>query len=460
MIRYEIAQVIYNRISRTVDFWSNRATGAERVVAAVMAFRGNLAAGVSWAVAVFRQNHAARAVWAGAIPCLVLFPATCTPDADSASDDFSPAGVTTAVDTIDGVVHVTNTGMPPRWQLTQVASIGPRSLRETGSPEEFGRVYDVALGPDESVYVADGMNNEIRVFGLDGSHRFTFGRSGEGPGEFTRLYSVVWLGDRLLALDTEQGRISEFSAEGEYLGQRRIRGGTSGSEGWIRFWRTGIDEAYYFTHALVSAPGRWSEFVGVDRRGETGDTLLQLAGPSVATIRCDPTRDRSSFFEIPFGAKLVQRPGPGGVMYSALSDAYRIALTSANDDTVRVIQRPLPAEPISDEEWDDGNARYRALRDTFPLMRCDPLRPPRSDGKPFIKQIDIAYDGSLWVEVIRETGNLWEVFDTEGRLLAHLPAPAWGSLPPAIDADHVLTVRGDDLGLDHIDVWRIERGVR
>lgn len=232
----------------------------------------------------------------------------------------------------------------------------------------------------------------------------------------------------------------------------------SGGEGWIRFWRTGIDEAYYLTRALVSAPGRWSEFVGVHSRGETGDTLLQFAGPSVATIRCEPSRDRSSGFAIPFGAKLVQRPGPGGLMHSAMTDAYRIALTDANDDTVRVIERSLPAEAISDEEWDDGNTRYRALRDTFPLMRCDPLRPPRPDAKPFIEQIDIAYDGSLWVEVIREGGNLWEVFDTDGRLLAGLPAPPKGHLPPAINADHVLTVRKDELGLDHVDVWRIDRG--
>lgn len=422
--------------------------------------------GSAWtvlAVALFRQN-AERAVWAPAAPFLVLFAATlptaCTPDNDSAPADSSPAGVTTTIDTIDGVIHVTNTGTPPRWQLTEIASVGPRSLRETGSPEEFGGVYDIALGPGESVYVADGVNNEIRVFGLDGSHRFTFGRSGEGPGEFARLYSVVWLDDRLLALDTEQGRISEFTAEGEYLGQRRIRGRMSGGAGWPRFWRVGDAEAYHVTIPVTSTPGRWWEFVGVDSRGETGDTLLQLEGPSVATIRCEPSRDRSSGFEIPFGAKLAQRPGPGGVMYSAMSDAYRIALTSSNDDTVRVIERSLPAEPISDEEWDDGNARYRALRDTFPLMRCDPLRPPRPDAKPFIQQIDIAYDGSLWVEVIREAGNRWEVFDTEGRLLARMPAPASGSLPPAINADHVLTVRKDDIGLDHVDVWRIERGVR
>ena len=443
MIRYEIADVICNRIWEIAGMRRNPAARSARGVLAV---------------ALGRRRTAARVVRGLLAPLPVLFAAACAPDTDSGSDDSLAGDVATTIDTIDGVVRVTNTGTPPRWRLAQVASIGPRSFTDDASPDEFGEVYDVALGPDESVYVADGMNNEVRVFGVDGVHRFTFGRSGEGPGEFARLYSVAWMGDRLLALDPEQGRISEFSAEGEYLGQRRIRGRMSGGAGWPRFWRVGADEAWHVTIPVTSTPGRWWEFVGVDSRGETGDTLLQLAGPGAATIRCDPSRDRTSFFEIPFGAKLVQRPGPGGLMHSAMTDAYRIALTDANDDTVRVIARSLPAEPVSDEEWDDGNTRYRALRDTFPLMRCDPLRPPRPDAKPFIEAIDIAYDGTLWVEVVREGGNLWEVFDTDGRLLASLPAPARGSLPPAINADHVLTVRKDELGLDHVDVWRIDRG--
>ena len=97
------------------------------------------------------------------------------------------------------------------------------------------------------MYVADEMNHEVRVFGVEGVHRFTFGRQGEGPGEFGRLFSVAWLGDRLLTLDALLGRISEFSAEGEYLGQRRVRGAMGGPPGWVRFYPVGADEAYRVT---------------------------------------------------------------------------------------------------------------------------------------------------------------------------------------------------------------------
>ena len=119
-------------------------------------------------------------------------------------------------------------------------------------------------------------------------------------------------------------------------------------------------------------------------------------------------------------------------MYSAMTDGYRIALTDGDDDPVRVIERELSAQPISDEEWETGNSSYQAVRDSFPLMRCDPLRPPRPGAKPFIEEIDIAYDGTLiqWVEVIRESGNLWEVFKPTGDCWPALLAPQEEAYPP------------------------------
>ena len=114
----------------------------------------------------------------------------------------------------EGITPVTNTGTPPPARLDLVVSIGPKTLTDTGSPDEFGGVSSVALGPGEEVYVADARNREVRVFGLDGSHRRTFGREGEGPGEFRGLQSLAWAGDRLLTFDPAQARIGEWSPDG------------------------------------------------------------------------------------------------------------------------------------------------------------------------------------------------------------------------------------------------------
>lgn len=401
-----------------------------------------------------------RAIPARMVLLLILvatLAAACNPDRDSAAGEAS-APVATTIDTIGSVVHVTSTGVPPQWQLTQVASIGPETLMEEETPEEFASIFDVALGPDGAVYVADRGNHEVRVFGVDGAHRFTFGREGEGPGEFDLIYSAAWIGDRLLALDSGLGRLSEFSADGEYLGQRRIQGRLSGGPGWVRLYPVGADEAYLVEIARGRTDVPW-RFVGLGSRELTGDTLLQLQGPRGIQIHCE-RGGNIHFFQVPFAPELVQHPGPGGVLYSAMSDAYRIAVTRADGDTVRVIERTLPAEPITDEEWAEGNEDYFALKDTVPLIVCDPLRPPRPDSKPFIAEMYVASDGKLWVEVVRSGGNRWEAFDTEGRLVASMPAPTERryNLPPAINAEHVLTVRRGLFDVDHVDVWRIERG--
>jgi len=266
------------------------------------------------------------------------------------------------------------------------------------------------------------------------------------------------MGDRLLTLDSSLGRIGAFSADGEWLGQQRIEGSVSGSPAGLRLMPVGPDE-FYRLGLLRNATGLESVLVGHDSRGETGDTLSQLQPPPgpAGFILCRYGGMITSF-AVPFGPGLAQHPGPGAVMYSAMTDAYRITVTTGNGDTLRVIERPLPPEPISDEEWAAGNRDFEELIAERPDAECDPRRPSRPEAKSFIRGIFIAPDGKLWVEVIRTAGNRWEFFDTEGRLLGTVPAPARKEgAAPAFSADHLITIRHDSLDLDHVDVWRIER---
>ena len=354
----------------------------------------------------------------------------------------------------DNVIPVTNPGPAPSAHLDLVVSIGPKTLTDTGSPDEFGRVSSVALGPDEEVFVADRLNREIRVFGLDGIHHRTFGRMGEGPGEFQSLNSLVWAGDRLLSFDPDQGRIGEWSAAGEWLGQRATQTGVTGTPEHLRLYPVGPDEVF-----RRDLEGR---YLGINSRGETGDTLASLRGPSSgppAFIECKHERSLA-VFDVPFAPRFLQHPGPGGVLYSALTSDYRIFVTR-NDgiEVLMVIERTLPGESFSDDEWRAANEEYHEWRESRRGASCDPREPTRPAAKPFIEDLFVAPDGKLWVEVVRTAGNRWEVFDTEGKLLGSVPAPPRGPyVVPAFGADYLLTIRRDSLDLDHVDVWRFVSG--
>lgn len=378
---------------------------------------------------------------------------------DQQESGSGASDLTTTFDTVGGVTHVTNIGTPPEWRLVPVVSIGPKTITDEGAPEEFGRVNAVALGPDETVFAADGGNTEIRVFGLDGMHRRTFGRDGEGPGEFRSLYSLAWVGDRLLTFDPRLGRIGEFSAEGEWLGQRRTVGGITGSPAFIRLFPVGANEAFRF----AISPDMGSLWVGLDGHGDTGDTVPWLTAPRdragvTETIICEWDEGFGAYPHT-VGAKFVQHPASGGIMYSAWGYFYRVAVTRGDGDTLRVIERTLPAEPVTDDEWAAGSAEYDEARERWPDASCNPRGYSRPERNAFIEEIFVSPDGRLWVEVIRTDGNRWEFFDTEGRLLGSTPAaPYKDRSVPVFRGDHLATIRRDDLDLDHVDVWRLERG--
>ncbi len=395
-----------------------------------------------------------RIVPSSAIAVLAIALSTACEQRDPTS---RTGNLSTTFDTVNGVVHVTTTGTPPAWRLTPVVSIGPKSVQEQETPDEFGWVSAVALGPGGNVFVADAGNHEIRVFGLDGAHLRTFGRGGEGPGEFASVYSIAWVGDRLLTYDPHLGRIGEFSGAGEWLGQRRTAGGMTGSAAFMRFFPVGPDEVF-----RLSLGGDRTLWAGLDSRGDTGDTVPYLRSSAdlpgvVEVIVCEWERG-IGWYPHTSGAKFVQHPGSGGVMYSAWGYFYRIAVTRGDGDTLRVIERTLPTEPVTDEEWAAGSAEYDEARERWPEASCKPRSYNRPERASFISEIFVSPDGRLWVDVIRTAGNRWEFFDPEGRLLGSVPAvPYKERTVPVFQGDYLATIRQDDLELDHVDIWRLER---
>ncbi|MBN1425440.1 hypothetical protein JXA88_12880 [Candidatus Fermentibacteria bacterium] len=75
---------------------------------------------------------------------------------------------------------------------------------------------DVAIGPGDSIYVADMGSGRIIVYSPEGRPARTIGRFGQGPGEFEHLRTVTIDGEgRIWA--GEMGRLQVLSADGECL---------------------------------------------------------------------------------------------------------------------------------------------------------------------------------------------------------------------------------------------------
>lgn len=85
--------------------------------------------------------------------------------------------------------------------------------------DQFDRPTDVAFGPADEVYVSDGYGNS-RVMQFDTRGKFvkTWGKPGDGPGEFEIPHSIrVDSRKRILVGDRENKRIQVFDADGTLL---------------------------------------------------------------------------------------------------------------------------------------------------------------------------------------------------------------------------------------------------
>lgn len=157
-----------------------------------------------------------------------------------------PAGeLAISIDTIAGIEQVRSTGSPPEWTLDTILELGALGTA-SGEPadDEFASVSSVTLGPEGSLYVADHGNNEIRVFDRTGVLTRTIGRQGEGPGEFSSIFSIQWMGETLMAMDRANARIGLISRAGEWLGSRPAVGRLVASPVTFRLYRVGAREVY------------------------------------------------------------------------------------------------------------------------------------------------------------------------------------------------------------------------
>jgi hypothetical protein len=304
--------------------------------------------------------------------------------------------------------------------------------------------------------VADALSHDIRVFAPDGSLMSRIGREGQGPGEFLAVYSLAWVGDILLALDLGNGRVAELAPSGEWLGTRAAPGRVSGSPALLRFYA--VDDLTVYQWSL-NATGTGAQRVWIEHRpgGVSAEwAQLRLEPPGPTGIRCNAPDGSISFFEMPFGGRLLQHPAGPGMTYVAWTRDYRIALLDAQGDTLRVIERESTKVPITDVEWDAARSEYAAFVDKWPGATCDPSNVPRPDSKPAFRNLLMDTSGRLWVEAYTERGLVWEVFDREGLLAGTVPGFDYDSrVAPSIRDQVVTWVDADSLGVQRVRVARL-----
>ena len=113
----------------------------------------------------------------------------------------------------DGVVIVKNPKKPVMVPGGPTALIFKENLRigvEEGEEEYmFANLRSVQVDSDENIYVLDSKYVKVKVYDKKGKHIRSFGKIGQGPGEFQWPARMYMRSDNVIAiLDTRSRRFS------------------------------------------------------------------------------------------------------------------------------------------------------------------------------------------------------------------------------------------------------------
>ncbi len=134
----------------------------------------------------------------------------------------------------------------------------------------FNRPSHATVASNGDIYVSDGHGNaQIHCFSPSGEHKFSWGTSGSGPGEFNIVHSVFIDhddGDTIYAADRYNNRVQFFRPDGTYLGEwsglrlpQSVRKGPDGA-----FYVAELSHRVTILAPDGSVLARWGDGVEVD----------------------------------------------------------------------------------------------------------------------------------------------------------------------------------------------------
>lgn len=429
----------------------------------------------------------------------VLPVAACASGADTDRDDFQgePLLEVTLTETdSSGVAVVTISGSVatlPEWSLF------PMAITEISGAEApfMMRIGEVAFWGEDRLLVEDRLSSEVRAFGPDGGVELLLAGAGDGPGEVRSVAQLsVTDGDTVYAFDTRSSRLSVFGPDGAFLTSTTIEPAFAGQGRLIRdAWALGSDRILVLGRTL----GAWPPPPGVVHLVVPDGVLHVVAADGTERTPADrfpgdpyvvidgPRTTLTPFWNRPFVSVSGDRVLRGlGLDYELVVldadlrpqevirwDGWREPLTERMLETLRdsllSTFSPARAEPETRARLGDG--RLRAVGEERVAALVHPEALPEALPALYSALLDDL--DRIWVAAFkpvtdmrdRSSGNTplqwsqedaWHVLDSDRRPIARLRLPPRTRLV-AVRGDRVAVVTRDDIDLEHVRVFEIDR---
>lgn len=321
-------------------------------------------------------------------------------------------------ETRDGVVHVMNPDQP----LEPPRTLTLEELWRLGGDSEdefFGLISRIITDADGNVYLLDSQLSEVQVYSADGEYLNTLGREGEGPGEFRRASSVLFMpGGTIGVLQAAPARLVRLTMDGDPAGEFELPAREDGGFRIFMGAQSAGDQIYLlymdqvFQQDQGSLTQHWT-LTGVDADGQpvaeyyTEQRKLEFANIVIDEEKMDTVQNRWMV-------------AADGRLYTAAAHGdYAIMSWEADGGGARVIERDYDSYKRDGEQKQEMHDLYEAFTRQAPNATLK-----ISDVDADVFRFYPREDGSLWVlssRGVRERPEgalgVFDVFDAAGRFV-------------------------------------------
>jgi hypothetical protein len=354
-----------------------------------------------------------------------------------------------------------------------------------GKPEyELHDVMGAVRLSNGTVVIANMASANLRYYDPNGRYLFAAGRSGQGPGEFQQLMGVAAIrGDTVVGNNAFRGW-ELFTSSGKYVRSVRTTNDPqrkTASQVAPEFWLADGSAfgSLRWESQTRSGRTRWTDSMTLAHVDRLGAIVTQLPGM--------PSTERA----ITQGRTMTVQFGPRGhlatsadKLYFMFGDDYSIRVMSPSGRVEQIIRRTWTPRRITDSEMKAWTEHYtNPSRETVePGASPTGIRALRlrnietmtfSATLPSTAEILVDADGNVWVREsyvadyfarggwgqVPDSATRWSIFNALGRWLGDMTMPArFRALQ--ITRDAVLGLARDDDDVEHVRLYRIDKGAK
>jgi hypothetical protein len=305
--------------------------------------------------------------------------------------------------------------------------------------------------PDGGALIGEFQDGMIYRIGADGTVVETWGRKGEGPGEYQALDAILLRGDSILVSDGRMRRVTILAPDGNVRTTSQPGSFLHQASAILSDGRLLFVPGDGYGMVAETTPGWVFEtqpILAVDLERETVDTLADL--PHLR-------RWYATAAGSPGPINVVGRAGGFSEGFAwARSDRPEVHWYDESGSLVQIARWDEEPMPLS-SEWRDRMARIyeesylsRGADEAFvadQLAELDVGLDRHGGPLPYWRSFVVDRQGNAWLseyDVAGEPSTTWRVIDRDGRMIGWIELPGVMAILDITD-DRVLTMQHDEL---------------